>query len=147
MSATTDRAADPLPSLALQEHPGCVVCGPANPHGLRVRFEVLPDGSTQGHFACDKAYEGYSGVLHGGIQSALLDGAMLHCLFARGCPAVTMDLSIQFRHPVQTGVPVLVRAQLLEQAGELYMLAGDIQQLGQIRTKARGRFTCAATRR
>ena len=96
-----------------------MVCSPANPQGLQVRFEVLANGSTQVRFACENAYEGYPGIIHGGVLSALLDGAMLHCLFARNQPAVTAELSMQFRHPVEVGIPAMVLARLIEQADSL----------------------------
>lgn len=140
MSATIDHAYTNLHDVRAREHPGCVVCSPASPQGLQVRFEVLADGSTQGHFACGKAYEGYPGIIHGGVLSALLDGAMLHCLFARNQPAVTAELSVQFRHPVEVGIPVMVLARLIEQADSLYTLSGEVVQQGQRKVKATGRF-------
>lgn len=127
-------------TCAAREHLDCVVCSPANPQGLQVRFEVLADGSTQGRFACEKAYEGYPGIIHGGILSSLLDGAMLHCLFARKGPAVTVELSVQFRHPVQIGSPATVRAKIVEHIDSLYTLSGEVVQQGQLKVKATGRF-------
>ena len=144
MSVTTDHAYTNLHNVRTREHPGCVVCSPAHPQGLQVRFEVLADGSTQGHFACNKAYEGYSGIIHGGVLSALLDGAMLHCLFARNRPAVTAELSVQFRHPVEVGIPAMVFARLIEQADSLYTLSGGVVQQGQLKVKAMGRFLARA---
>jgi hypothetical protein len=140
MCAITDHELIDLQDVRAREHPDCVVCSSANPKGLQVCFEVLADGSTQGNFACGKAYEGYPGIVHGGVLSALLDGAMLHCLFAQGCRALTVDLSIQFRHAVEVGTPATVRAELLEQSGSLYLLAAEVVQSGQVRTRATGRF-------
>jgi acyl-coenzyme A thioesterase PaaI-like protein len=143
MSVTTshDRHDDyDLQNVSAREHPNCVVCSQDNPQGLGVRFEVLADGSVQGDFACQGAYEGYPGIIHGGVLSALLDGAMLHCLFAIGCRAVTVDLSIQFRHPVKVRTPATVRARLLGRSDSLFTLAGEIIQGDHVKTRATGRF-------
>jgi acyl-coenzyme A thioesterase PaaI-like protein len=140
MSAITDAGQGTLHATRSREHPDCIVCGRGNPYGLRLHFDVLADGSTEGQFDCDKAFEGYSGVIHGGVLSALVDGAMLHCLFARGEPALTVALSMQFRHPVVVGVPALVRAELLERSHSICTLAAEIVQNGRVSVRATGRF-------
>lgn len=145
MSAITETTV--LAMTRAREHPHCFVCAPDDPQGLRVHFDVLPDGSTQGQFACDKTFEGFPGIIHGGVISALVDCAMLHCLFARGKSALTVDLSIQFRHPVDVGVPATIRARLLEQGHLLYTLAAEVLQQGQVKVKASARFLGTRERR
>lgn len=140
MSAITDSRQATLAAIRSREHPHCVVCGRAHPHGLHVDFEVLPDGSVAAEFPCEEPFEGYPGIIHGGVLSALADGAMLHCLFAQGRRAVTANLSVQFRHPVEVGVPATVRARLLEQTDALYTLSAEIVQAGQVKARATGRF-------
>jgi uncharacterized protein (TIGR00369 family) len=105
-----------------------------------VRFEALPDGSTRGSFDCQKSFEGFPGIIHGGVLSALADCAMLHCLFARGQSALTVELSVQFRHPVRVGQRATVQARLVEQSRSLYTLTADIVQGGQVKVRAMGRF-------
>ncbi len=140
MSATTDSSWRQVDAVRSREHPDCIVCAPDNPHGLHVRFEVLADGSTQGCFACQKVFEGFPGVIHGGVLSALADEAMLHCLLARGVSGMTAELAMQFRHPVQTKVPATIRAELVEQSGSLYTLAATVIQGGQVKVRAKARF-------
>jgi acyl-coenzyme A thioesterase PaaI-like protein len=147
MSAITETSATVLGATRSREHPDCIVCSPTHPQGLQVRFEVLADGSTQGYFACDKAFEGFPGIIHGGVLSSLVDCAMLHCLFARGESALTVELSIQFRHPVEVGVPAVVCAELTEQGHSLYALAARILQQGQVKVKASARFLAKRDRR
>ncbi len=120
-------------------HPGCFVCSRSNPRGLHVRFAPDEDG-VRGEFACDRSFEGYPGVIHGGIVTALLDEAMLHCLLARNLPAVTVDLAVQFRHPVETEVLATVRARIADGAAPLYHLVAELRQAGQLKARARGHF-------
>ena len=86
--------------LRQQSHPFCVVCGDTNRNSLGMDFRSAGDGTVQATFACERAFEGYPNVLHGGVICALLDGAMTNCLFAHGCAGVTGDLNVRFCHPV-----------------------------------------------
>ena len=147
MPAITETTATALAVTRAREHPHCFVCSPDVPQGLQMRFDVLPDGSTQGQFACDKAFEGFPGIIHGGVLSALVDCAMLHCLFAKGQSGLTVELSIQFRHPVEVSVPATVCAEILEQGHSLYRVAARILQQGQVKVKANATFLDKRERR
>ena len=57
-------------------HPQCVVCGQVHEAGLGLRFKPQDDGSVEACFNCKDIYQGYEGILHGGIAAALFDGAM-----------------------------------------------------------------------
>jgi acyl-coenzyme A thioesterase PaaI-like protein len=75
-----------LQGTRAEAHPFCFVCSPSNPMGLALRYSPQPDRSVAANFLGNCALEGYSGLLHGGVIAALLDGAMTNCLFARGFP-------------------------------------------------------------
>ena len=121
-------------------HPACPVCSEGNGHGLVVRFEVEDDGVVVGRFDRGRVHEGYAGMLHGGVISSLLDGAMTNCLFARGCSAVTVELRVRFRHPVESGRPATVRAWVSSSSPPLYVLEGQIVQDGRVKSAATGKF-------
>lgn len=80
-------------------HPGCVVCDPTNPFGLNLRCEPDGDGRVAARFNPEPWMAGYDGRVHGGVVSALLDGAMTQCLFAHDVVAVTAVMHIRFRRP------------------------------------------------
>ena len=121
-------------------HPRCVVCSPANLAGLRTEFVLQPDGSVTGEFPGGVGFEGYPGLLHGGVTAALLDGAMTNCLFAHGIEAVTAELTIRYRHPVDVRGSIAVRASLTESHGDLHLLRAELRQEGQIKATALGKF-------
>ncbi len=100
----------------------------------------MEDGSVQARFNCDKVFEGYANVLHGGVVSSLLDGAMTNCLFAHGHPGVTAELTVRFRHPVRTGEAVTVRAWIERCFPHLHVLRAELVQNGQLVATARGKF-------
>ena len=128
--------------LALRErlHGQCVLCGANHPHGLRLRFSVHEDGHVESMFDCSRSWQGYTGHLHGGVISALLDSAMTHCLFARGCIGMTGELKVRFLAPVDVDIPAVISAQLCESHGPLHGLRGEIRQGDQVRAKATAKF-------
>jgi len=136
----TEPAHDTLRGIRARTHPNCVVCGAANGRGLRLEFHRSGDGSVQATFDCENAYEGYANVLHGGVVSALFDGAMMNCLFAHGHPGVTAELTVRFRHPVRTGTPATVRAWIERCSPPLHVLGAELLQDGQLKATARGKF-------
>lgn len=121
-------------------HANCVVCSSSNKHGLGLSFTSLPDGSVEAMFDCNQVFEGYHNMLHGGITSTLLDGAMTNCMFAHGIHAVTAELNIRFRHPVACCQSVTVRAWIVRSTSKLHLLQAEISQKGQIMATATGKF-------
>ena len=137
---TIDLMQTELMKMQSQVHANCVVCSSSNERGLRLEFALLADGSVQASFDCDKAFEGYANVLHGGVISSLLDGAMTSCMFAHGCPSVTAELNVRFRHPVVTGQTATVRASITRSAPPLYLMEAELLQNGQVKATATGKF-------
>ena len=123
-----------------QMHTNCVVCGPANKRGLGLEFSLSQDGAVEAVFDCDEVFQGYEHVLHGGVVSSLLDGAMTNCLFAQGCCAVTAELNVRFRHPVVTGRDATVRAWVERSTAPLHILKAEVVQEGQVKATASGKF-------
>jgi uncharacterized protein (TIGR00369 family) len=140
MSATTEPGAEQLARMAGRWHDGCLVCGQANPGGLGLSFEVDDSGAAVARADCPDRLGGYEGMLHGGVISALLDGAMTNALLARGIPAVTAELKVRFRHPVRTGGSVTVRGWVTRSLEPLHGTSAELVQDGQVRAEATAKF-------
>ena len=121
-------------------HPNCIVCSPANTRGLQLEFVSGEDGCITATFTCDRALEGYPGVVHGGIVSSILDGAMGHCMFSRGQVAVTVEMTTRFRHPVVTNQQAIVSAHIKRFYHSLCLLEAEIVQDGKVKATAKGKF-------
>lgn len=139
MPATTNDSGS-FASTRSRRHPHCWVCSASNEHGLAVEFLEKGKGAVQGTFPCDEKFTGYPGFLHGGVVSALLDGAMTNCLMARGTPGLTGKLEVRFLKPVLIGTPVKVRAWLEKSRGTLHILAAELIQDGEVLATAGGKF-------
>ena len=53
----------------------CFVCGVKNPVGLKMVFEQTGPGEVSAVITVPEHFEGYPGVVHGGITAAMLDEA------------------------------------------------------------------------
>ena len=121
-------------------HPACVACGQNNDRGLALRFCLLDDGGVEAVFPGGQAFEGYAGIVHGGVVASLLDSAMTNCLFAHELVAVTAELKVRFRHPVTTTAPATLRAWLRESYGVLHLVDAELRQDVRVKVRASGKF-------
>ena len=140
MRADTKRMEQNLQQFREETHAHCVVCGTYNPRGMQLSFRALPDGSVRGVFECQRILEGYASTLSGGIICSLLDGAMTNCLAAHGHRALTAEMTVRFRRPVATERPATIRAWIEACGHQLYQVAADLQQDGQVMASATAKF-------
>lgn len=93
----------------------CFGCSDGNHHGLKMEFyvegEEVVSTWTPGHH-----FQGYFNILHGGIQSTLMDEIASWVVFVKvETGGVTSRLSTRFRKPVYLDEgPVKLRARLKE---------------------------------
>jgi acyl-coenzyme A thioesterase PaaI-like protein len=120
------------PIRALNDH-NCFGCGALNPGGLHLHFYARPGGGVWAPFVPTRAFEGYGGMIHGGIISTLLDEIMAWSLYRQEIWAVTATMSTRFRKPVEVDVPVRLvgwverdRGRVLEVRGEVRRQVDDV---------------------
>lgn len=121
-------------------HTHCLLCGERNPFSLGLRFHDGEEGLVWSRFRALPRFQGYDGILHGGVICAVLDSAMTHCLFHRGVEAVTGDLRVRFLAPIPCGADLHVRAWPLSETPPLYRVAGIIVSGGRVMARAEAKF-------
>ena len=91
----------------------CFICGLENEEGLKLSFFEEPE---EQRVRCDltipDAYQGYPGVVHGGIVTAVLDEvAVRAAMIDEGHEQmmVTAKMSIRFRQPTPTEEPLVAQ--------------------------------------
>lgn len=118
----------------------CFVCGRQNPSGMRLRFEMDGDAYVT-EFVIDDAYQGFPGIMHGGIISTVLDEVMGRYLWVSGYDAVTADMRVRFRKPIVCGSRVRFEGRLDRVAGSRAMTsARAVSEDGTVFAEARACF-------
>ena len=127
--------------IRLPNYSRCFVCGHGNPRGLNVRFDT--DGvRVWTQFVATDEQMGYHGVLHGGIQSALLDECMgwAACMH-RGVLFLATELNVRFVKSGPLHVPLIVQAQMTVDRGRLCEATGEIvDEQGTVYSRGKGKY-------
>jgi uncharacterized protein (TIGR00369 family) len=109
----------------------CFVCGRENPLGLKARWESdLHAKEVRTHVVIPEHFNGYPGVVHGGIVTAILDEAMARSVLVDGGfddLLVTAKLEVTFRRPTPTNTPVTAVARLVRRAGSRAMAEAELR--------------------
>jgi acyl-coenzyme A thioesterase PaaI-like protein len=85
----------------------CFVCGIQNPFGLKLKFYQTGPGEVTVFHTIPETYQGYPGIVHGGIVASMLDEAAGRALMAVDADITrfmfTARLDIHYRQPVPIG--------------------------------------------
>lgn len=98
----------PTPTLEARPQSVCFVCGQENERGLRLRFESGGAGRARAEWTPETGFEGFQGVVHGGLVSTVLDEAMSKAVAWAGRQALTAELTVRFRERVMVGEKYVV---------------------------------------
>ncbi len=125
----------------LRDNQRCYVCGTENPEGLGVHFELDRDArSISARFTPRDVHQGFEGIVHGGIISALLDEAMAKLSVALGIPAVTAEMTVKFKAAVAPGEELLITGRLVEETRRLVRAEARIERGPVIVAEAKGKL-------
>lgn len=119
----------------------CFICGKRNPIGLKAEFEIDRENiRLTGYFTPRQEHEGYKGIMHGGLASALLDEAMVKLLWEVGIPAVSASLSIRLRKPVKVGEQVIIKGWVESDKGRIINTSAELRDTaGTVLAQADGK--------
>jgi acyl-coenzyme A thioesterase PaaI-like protein len=104
----------------------CFACGKGNPIGLKLHFTPTPNG-VRAEFTPKKEYEGFQDIIHGGIVATILDEAIAWACRALGADSVTGEISVRYKKPMLTGVPITVFGIIEKNRGKLFLGSAYIQ--------------------
>ena len=131
------------PSLELLEklrrlhHSKCFACAS---DVFRLEFTVIPDGGLEAIRAFGDGCCSYDGLVHGGLLSLCIDEAMTCNLMAHGVVAVTGRLNLRYLHPVQPGVPAVIRSRLCSANAPLFEMEASIWQDEAVLVRGSAKF-------
>ena len=96
----------------------CFVCGLENEVGLKLKFYETAPGEVEVRYVVPEHFQGYPGVVHGGITAALVDEALGRVHMDSNPEKVrfmyTAKMTVQYRKPVPTGKPIKIVARAVK---------------------------------
>ena len=108
----------------------CFVCGVENKTGLKMRFYETDSRPVEvsSTYTVPRRFEGYPGIVHGGIIAAMLDEVTSRAVM-RGNPprfVVTVQMSVRYRKPVPVETPLTLVGRVVKESGRVITVTGEI---------------------
>lgn len=109
---------------AIRPH-NCFACGELNAHGLHLRLHLEHERCWV-ELPIGREFEGWEGIVHGGILSTILDEVMAWSLLSHDTWGVTARLSVAFRKPVAVGARVRAEGWVVDARRRTFRTAGRV---------------------
>ncbi len=118
----------------------CFFCGPAT-GGLALELQYQ-EKSAICEFVAPEKFQGFDGMLHGGIVTGILDEVMWWTLVVeKKVICATSKIEVQFKKPILCGCEYRASGCCEETTGHTYVVSGKIEdESGHICARATGSF-------
>jgi acyl-coenzyme A thioesterase PaaI-like protein len=121
----------------------CFVCGMDNHFGLKARFYQDGPGEIHADYTFPDHYQGYPGVVHGGVVAAILDETIGRVLIgvdpSHSRFLYTARLNVRYRKNVPTSQPIRIIGHLEKERSTFLTARAEIIDLrGEILAQADG---------
>jgi acyl-coenzyme A thioesterase PaaI-like protein len=106
----------------------CFICGRKSPVGLKMSFFTTGPGQVEAEYVVPAVYQGYPGVVHGGIVAAMLDETAGRSVMSDGQEHffMTLKLEIKYRRMVPTETTLRITGRLDSLRGRRATAHGEI---------------------
>lgn len=106
----------------------CFVCGLSNQFGLQLRFDITAPGEVTCLYTVPERYQGFPGVVHGGIVAAMLDEVCGRAHMGINPPRFmyTARLEVRYRKNVPVEQPLRIVGKALKSKSRTATSSGVI---------------------
>jgi len=114
-------------TMNLVDDSTCFVCGKDNNNGLQLDIKMDKEsGTAWAETVIDERFCGWTGVVHGGIVSSLLDELMAYAAFTVYKSGVTGEMTVKFKKPVPTGKKIRIEGKIESNKGRIIFTSAKI---------------------
>ncbi len=114
-----------MQKLLLEDDHYCFACGMNNPDGLRIEWKI-EGSSTTAEFTPDRKYQGWKGIVHGGIIATLLDEAMTRLAWVVCRGALTAEMTVRYVIPARIGETLFIRGEILAESRKIVEMKASL---------------------
>lgn len=124
-----------------------ITCGRSNPASLKCSFYELENGEVATCFTPEELHEGHSGIMHGGLSSAVLDEAMGRATLCRAVSEnadvipkyVTAEMTTKYLKPILVGKKIFVYGRVERTEGRCCFTSSEAtDENGEVMATATG---------
>lgn len=108
------------------EYQACFGCGARNLNGLQLHFHRTGDEIWAEHTP-DVRFQGFPGVLHGGVIATMLDETLSRAAVFAGQWMMTARLEIRYRRAAPVGRPLRVTARPIQVRKRMVSARGEVR--------------------
>lgn len=139
----TAPAATPLDPYTFGAEQTCFGCGPHNPHGLKLKFEL--DGDiVRTRFTLGQGYDGPPGILHGGLQAMVADEVAGWTLVGlRGRIGLTTSMQVRYIQSLWLGKEVVAEGKISREGEGVATVQVTLRQGDRVGAMVRASFALA----
>jgi uncharacterized protein (TIGR00369 family) len=109
----------------------CFLCGRQNDIGLKITwYNDLEANQVRATVVVPEQFNGYPGIVHGGIVAAILDETAGRSVLLEGDPndlMVTLKLEVKYRLPTPTAQPLTAVGRVTRQTESRAQVAGELR--------------------
>ena len=127
--------------MEVSDNQDCFICGQNNPVGFKTNIEVDQDKrSAQCTLAVPADFQGWKGMVHGGIISALLDEVSAYAAMTVADIVVTGELKTRFLKPVPVEQEITATAKVINPTRRTVMVEATLTMRGEILASAEAKM-------
>lgn len=132
---------------ALREgYTSCFGCGLENAHGLKLDGFELEGDTVTAVFEPQERFQGFDGVLHGGVVATALDEiSAWSAMLTHGVFVFTAKLEIAYRGKSPLGVPLQLTGRVEDRSGRRLTITGSMTYDGAVVAESSGLFVVAGS--
>ena len=108
------------------ENNKCFACGPNNEKGLEMDFKKGKDNEAVCEYVVQSEYQGYDGIVHGGIITTMIDEAMSKTIHYHDKVAVTAEIKVRFKKSLMINTLITIQANISSTRGRFIEASGKI---------------------
>jgi uncharacterized protein (TIGR00369 family) len=99
----------------------CFACGLENAFGLQIHFYDNGVDEVHAEYTVPDHYQGYPGIVHGGIVATMLDELLGRSVMAQDSSyfMVSAKLTVRYRKPVPVGQPLQLLGKVIRRKSRI----------------------------
>lgn len=122
--------------MKVEDDKHCFACGDMNEYGLHADITTSDDNTSYCKITVPSRFQGWKGMVHGGIISTLLDEISIYACRKISLRGVTAEIDVKFRKPVPIDTELELKAKVTEIRRKMVSVQAELLVDGVVHASA-----------